>query len=139
MLTVRVLHTFISNGQVVAAGSVIRIPEDALPALAGLVEPITTRVWLQDGELRSSGLVHDLSGAICELTANDIGLQRRLLTEHCQSYGPAHIGNIIKAWKDYVAVKEQAGMNREDDEEEAADHFHLTAWLQEIRTGREIR
>jgi hypothetical protein len=93
---------------------------------------------LQDGELRTTGVFSDLAAEIIKLTPNDIGLQRRLLTGHCQSYGPAHIGNIINAWEDYVAVMEQAGRNRKDAEEEAAVLFHLTAWLQELRTGREI-
>jgi len=48
MITAKVLRTFISNGQPVPAGSIIRIPADALPSLAGLVEVIDARQVITD-------------------------------------------------------------------------------------------
>jgi hypothetical protein len=41
MITAKVISPFISNGNTIKAGSIIRIDEESLPSLAGLVEVIT--------------------------------------------------------------------------------------------------
>jgi hypothetical protein len=41
MITAKVISPFISNGITIKTGSIIRIDEESLPSLAGLVEVIT--------------------------------------------------------------------------------------------------
>jgi hypothetical protein len=41
MITAKVISPFISNGSTIKAGTIIRIDEESLPSLAGLVEVIT--------------------------------------------------------------------------------------------------
>ena len=47
MITARVIHPFIANGNTIEAGSIIRIAEESLPSLTGLVEVIN------DAELKA--------------------------------------------------------------------------------------
>jgi len=96
--------------------------------------PSEPRAWLVNDELRTSGLFTDLAAEIVNLTTDDIDLQRQLLIEHCQAYGPAYIGSLFEAWEERAAIMEyDGGMTRELAEIEAAKKYHLTAWLDELR------
>lgn len=143
MAVIRVLKTFKRRGELILPGTIIDVPADVLPKLAGMVElirrrhdPPSPRAWLEDGELRICGVVEDLAGEIVKLTADDLALQRRLLIEHCQQYGPAHFPALVERWEERAAIMEyDAGLSREAAETAAAKFYNLSPWLPELRRG----
>jgi len=149
-MKVRALRNFTTKSGPVTAGAVIDVPPELMHKLKGLVEVIrdpeppkkrhsnpwsrTTTAWLENGELRVQGVVADLAGEIVRLTAGDLVMQRQLLEEHCQAYGPTHIHSLFEAWEERAAIMEyDAGMTRAQAEAEAAKLYHLVAWLPELR------
>lgn len=145
MLAVKVIKPFTRKGALITPGTVLDIPDDILPKLAGMVEPVKRaekvvplrRIWFENGELRIVGVYDDLAKEIISLTKDDLPMQRRLLMEHCQQFGPAHIGRLFEAWEERAAIMEHdAGMTREQAEAEAAKGYHLTAWLDELRVNQ---
>ena len=138
----RVLQPFTRRGEIIPPGTILDIPDDVLSKLAGLVEPVNNiiplrRAWIENGELRTVGVYDDLAKEIVSLTVDDLPMQRQLLTQHCQAYGPVHIHGLIEAWEERAAILEHdAGMTREWAEEEAARLYHLIAWLDELRMSR---
>ena len=150
-MLVRATKDFLAKGTKVEVGSVFDIPENILTKLGGLVEvfprhlhdkPVDTwcvepRAWLCGDELRTTGVFDDLAAEIVKITSDDHELQRRLLIEYCQTYGPAHIHQLFEAWKERAAIlQHDAGMSKERAEEEAARRHNLLAFLSEIRSSR---
>ena len=96
-MKVRVVKSFKIQGGTIAAGTVLDIANDLLSQLNGLVEAFpqyrqdkcqdwrpTPQAWLQNGELRTTGVFLSLASEIVKLTYNDLPMQRSLLEEHCQ-------------------------------------------------------
>ena len=92
--------------------------------------------WLQDGELRTTGVFADLAAEIVRLTTNDLALQSRLLFDHCDLYGPLHFWVLVDAWQKRVkALRRDYRLSKEDAEARAAKECHLLAWRFELRQG----
>jgi len=154
METVRVIRPFRRCGVLLNPGDILSdVPDDLLPKLAGYVEEVprhrsdmphpsrsTSKAWIDKGELRTIGPIEDLAHEIVKLTFDDLPLQRRLLTEHCQSHGPAHLGILMEKWCERVAIMEhEGGLSRDEAEEQAAAAYRLAGWLDELRlAGSEI-
>ena len=137
----------------IATGTILDISSEILPKLTGLVELLpryrqdlpsdrspVPRAWVQNWELRTIGVFEDLASEIVKITSDDLELQNKLLTEHCQMYSPTHIHILIDAWEERAAILEyDAGMPRGDAELEASRKFHLEGFLDELRKpGRQI-
>ena len=136
----RVIEPFPTTKGIIPAGQIIEIPQVLLEKLKGKVEVITSpqepKAWLTDtGELRSRGVIDDLASVIVGLTADNLPLQRELLTRHCEAYDRHHIEYIWESWEERAAVMEHdGGLSRHAAEYQAAERLHLLAFL-DIRAG----
>ena len=98
----RVIEPFQTRIGMIPTGRIIEIPPALLEKLQGKVEVIHSpgadmkpepEVWLtESGELRTRGAFDNLATEIARLTADNLSLQRELLTRHCQAYDRRHIG-----------------------------------------------
>lgn len=147
MTTVRVIKPFKRRGEIIPLGSAIEVPEEFLPKLDGFVEihlrkrqdpppewrPLS-RSWIQNRELRTTGVFDDLADEIIRLTSDDLELQRQLLIDHSEGYALPRIRHQIEAWEERAAIMEyDGGLPREQAEEEAARQYNLLAFLTELR------
>lgn len=146
MPTVKVIKPFKRRGEIIPPDSIIEIPADIFQKLTDFVclvpdggrdNPVKEpppRIWIENGELRSTGVFSDLASEIVKLTGNDLELQRRLLISHCQAYAPTHLWSLAEKWNERAAILEyDAGMNRQQAEEEAAKQYNLIAFLADMR------
>ena len=130
-----VIESFPTTKGIIPAGRIIEISPALLEKLKGKVEAITSlqepRAWLTDtGELRTRGVFDDLPAVIVCLTADNLPLQRELLTRHCEAYDRHHIGRLWELWEERAAVMEHdGGLSRRDAEYQAAERLHLLAFL----------
>ena len=134
---------------VVPSGQVINIPDHMVDRLSGKVEALPrhrqdvpqgwlpkAKAWLQDGELRTTGVFPDLAVEIVKLTADDLTLQRQLLVDHCGLYGLVHFRILVEAWRERVAdLRDGHRLSKDEAEMQAAQECHVLPWLHELRQG----
>ena len=103
MKTVRVIKPFKRGEQVIPPGSVLQVPADLLPRMAGYVAPLAEvvplhpdtwrpepRAWLVNGELRTTGIFDDLEAEIVRLAGDNIELRDKLLELHVEGWRNRH-------------------------------------------------
>jgi hypothetical protein len=117
-------------------GKIITIPDEVLDRLKGKVEPLRAvtvdgNAWLTlTGELRSSKPSADLAETICELTEDNLELQRKLLLRHCESFDRHHLPHLWELWAERAAIRQfDGGLDREESEHEAAKELHLLSFM----------
>lgn len=136
----RVIEAFQTKKGLIPAGMIIEIPSALLEKLQGKVEAIHFPVadvkpepeaWLtESGELRTLGAIDNLAAEVVRLTADNLSLQRELLTRHCQAYDRRHIGRLWEEWEERAAIMEHdGGLSREEAEYQAACRLHLLAFM----------
>jgi putative DNA primase/helicase len=87
--------------------------------------------WLTEtGELMTRGSCSDLAATIVRLSADNLPLQRELLTRHCQAYDKDRIADLWEAWEERAAIMEyDGGLPRREAEYQAAKRLHLLAFM----------
>lgn len=136
----RAIEPFQTKKGLIPAGMIIEIPPALLEKLQGKVEAIHSpatdmkpepEAWLtESGELRTRGAFDNMAAEIVRLTANNLSLQRELLTQHCQAYDRRHIGRLWEEWEERAAIMEHdGGLSREDAEYQAASRLRLLAFM----------
>jgi hypothetical protein len=87
--------------------------------------------WLSEiGELKIRGTCDDLVAAIVRLSADNLALQRELLTRYCEAYDQKHIADLWEAWEERAAIMEyDGGLSRHEAEYQAAKRLHLLAFM----------
>ena len=76
------------------------------------------------------GSCDDLAAAIVRLSADNLALQRELLTRYCQAYDQKHIADLWEAWEERAAIMEyDGGLSRHEAEYQAAKRLHLLAFM----------
>jgi hypothetical protein len=135
MKVITVANLRLPGGEI-PSGKVITIPDQFLQRLAGKVQPLDQKAWLEEDELRTRGYISDLSSEIVRLTETDLSLQKILLQRHCEEYDHRHIWRLYELWEERAAIMEHnAGMTKEHAEVEAARSLMLTAFLEEMQYG----
>lgn len=94
--------------------------------------------WLSEtSELKIRGSCDDMLAAIVRLSADNLALQRDLLTCYCQAYDPKHIGYLWQAREERAAIMEYDGeLCRQEAEYQAAERLHLLAFMDGCNCGR---
>jgi putative DNA primase/helicase len=94
--------------------------------------------WLTEtGELITQGSCDDLAATIVRLSADNLALQRDLLTRYCQTYDQQHIADLWEAWEERAAIMEyDGGLCRDEAEYQAAKRLHLLAFMDGRNCGR---
>jgi hypothetical protein len=94
--------------------------------------------WLSEtGELMIRGPCDDLASEIVRLSADNLTLQRELLTRHCQAYGHDRIADIWEAWEERAAIMEyDGGLTRHEAEYQAAKRLNLLAFMDSRNCGQ---
>src|SRR6266568_4570705 len=109
----------------IPAGQIIEISPALLEKLRGKVAAIPSQpeARLTDiGELRTRGVIEDLAAEIVRLTADNLPLQRELLTRHCEAYDRNHISHLWELREERAAIMEHdGGLSRQDAEYQAAE------------------
>jgi hypothetical protein len=76
------------------------------------------------------GSCGDLAAEIVRLSADNLALQRELLTRYCQAYDQKHIADLWEAWEERAAIMEyDGGLSRHEAEYQAAKRLHLLAFM----------
>jgi hypothetical protein len=76
------------------------------------------------------GPCDDLVAAIVRLSADNLALQRELLTRYCKAYDQKHISDLWEAWEERAAIMEyDGGLSRHEAEYQAAKRLHLLAFM----------
>jgi putative DNA primase/helicase len=90
-----------------------------------------SEAWLtESGELMTRGSCGDLAAEIVRLSADNLALQRELLTRYCQAYDQKHIADLWEAWEERAAIMEyDGGLSRHEAEYQAAKRLHLLAFM----------
>jgi hypothetical protein len=131
----QVIEAFPTTKGIIPVGQIIEISPALLEKLKGKVElipsPQEPKAWLTDaGELRTRGVVDDLAAVIVGLTADNLPLQRELLSRHCEAYDPHHIVRLWELWEERAAIMlHDGGLSQQDAEYQAAERLHLLAFL----------
>jgi len=74
--------------------------------------------------------IYDLAAEIVRLSADNLALQRELLTRYCQAYDQKHIADLWEAWEERAAIMEyDGGLSRHEAEYLAAKRVHLLAFM----------
>jgi putative DNA primase/helicase len=122
-----------------ASNAVCNLVTDKTPETGALnTENSEPEAWLTEtGELMILGPCDDLAAAIVKLSADNLPLQRELLTRHCQAYGHDRIADIWEAWEERAAIMEyDGGLTRHEAEYQAAKRLHLLAFMDGRKSGR---
>lgn len=91
------------------------------------------KAWLEGDSLRTTGVCDDLAGEIVKLTADNLPLQKKLLTAHCGIFYKADWQNIARKLIDRAAALfEQKGLHHRDALYMAAEELHLLAFSDEL-------
>lgn len=138
----QVIKPFNRRGEIQQFGSFVEIPEEMFLQMAEYVQAVAPadtyrtekKAWLVNGELRTSGLIADLSGEVVKLTADDMPLQKKLLLLHCQKYDQHHFPALAELWQERAAIMQfHGGLSKEDAELSAAEILNCMAFLSDLR------
>ena len=90
-----------------------------------------------NGELLLLHSVEDLAQVIVDLTKDDLPEQKRLLRLHCQKYKlVTHFWKLKEQWEERAAILEyDEGISREEAEYNAAERYHLLAFMDELKSS----
>jgi putative DNA primase/helicase len=115
-----------------ASSAVCNLVTDKTPEAGALnTENSEPEAWLSEtGELMTRGSCDDLVAAIVSLSADNLHLQRELLTRYCKAYDQEHIDDLWEAWEERAAIMEyDGGLSRHEAEYQAAKRLHLLAFM----------
>lgn len=143
----QVLKTFNRRGERQLPGSIIEVPEGVLQKLAGYVQPVAIadsykpkdgipkfKAWLEDGQLRTTGVCDDLAAVIRNLTGDDMALQAKLLKLHVEKYSGPHWLAEIRKWRERGAyLFEHGGIALHPANWQAASEMNLLAFAEELK------
>jgi len=123
-----------------ASGADCDVVTDKTPETGAInkVENAGPEAWLSEtGELMTRGSCGDLAAAIVRLSADNLALQRELLTRYCKAYDQKHIADLWEAWEERAAIMEyDGGLSRHQAEYQAAKRLHLLAFMDSRNCGR---
>ena len=123
-----------------ASGADCDVVTDKTPESGAInkVENAGPEAWLSEtGELMTRGSCGDLAAAIVRLSADNLALQRELLTRYCKAYDQKHIADLWEAWEERAAIMEyDGGLSRHQAEYQAAKRLHLLAFMDSRNCGR---
>jgi putative DNA primase/helicase len=123
-----------------ASGADCDVVTDKTPETGAInkVENAGPEAWLSEtGELMTRGSCGDLAAEIVRLSADNLALQRELLTRYCQAYDQKHIADLWEAWEERAAIMEyDGGLSRHQAEYQAAKRLHLLAFMDSRNCGR---
>lgn len=137
----KILTPFRIRGELFNVGAIIEVMPDVAEKLGNRIEPVRPHgsVWLEGRELRTNGYTADLPAAICELTEDNLPLQRTLLQRHCEAYDSNHFWMLAEKWEERAAIMQHEGdMERCKAETEAARILNLLAYLDDLQAKGEI-
>ena len=115
-----------------ASGAVCDGVTDKTPETEPLdIKNTEPEAWLSEtGELMTRGSCGDLPAEIVRLSADNLVLQRALLTRYCEAYDHEHIADLWEAWGERAAIMEyDGGLSRHEAEYQAAKRLHLLAFM----------
>ena len=123
-----------------ASGADCDVVTDKTPETGAInnVENSGPEAWPSEtGELMIRGSCDDLAAAIVKLSADNLPLQREILTRYCQAYDQDRIADIWEAWEERAAIMEyDGGLTRHEAEYQAAKRLHLLAFMDGRKSGR---
>jgi putative DNA primase/helicase len=123
-----------------ASSAVCNLVTDKTPETGAIknIENAGPEAWLSEtGELMTRGSCDDLAAEIVRLSADNLALQRELLTRYCKAYDQKHIADLWEAWEERAAIMEyDGGLSRQEAEYQAAKRLHLLAFMDGRNCGR---
>ena len=91
------------------------------------------KAWLEGDSLRTTGVCDDLAGEIVKLTADNLPLQKKLLTAHCGIFYTADWQNIARKLIDRAAeIFDKEGVDHRTAMYRAAEEMKLLAFEKEL-------
>ena len=143
-MRVKVITELPSQRGIIPAGQIIEIPPALLEKLRGRVEALPAqqaywrpefKAWLENDELRTTGVCDDLAGEIIKLTADNLPLQAKLLRLHVGTYSTGRNWlETIRKWRERAKhLFETEGKGLHDANWQAAEEMRLLAFAAELR------